>query len=178
MEDAGVPLSYDARKGHYVITPAALNGFLSLSADELVALLWAAYVSPLSGSPVTGPLVHQGIAKVLTQVPARVREEAANLLHSATQKFSDTTWPEGKAEVFHAIMTALRRKRSLRVIYHQAHEGEGATPIRTKIIPTRLVAARGGWHLIGRSSWHRKVCDFDIRNVAHAEQVGEAEGVS
>jgi hypothetical protein len=42
------------------------------------------------------------------------------------------------------------------------------------VAPYRLVASAGGWRLIGRSSFHRKVRSFELRQILRAEVTTDA----
>jgi predicted DNA-binding transcriptional regulator YafY len=176
LRDAGISLTRNSRKSGYIVGCHVRMEPTRLSDEELLALLMAAHVSVLSRAPQIGGLVHRAVRKLLGQASANCREEAANLLNSVVRQPSFIPWPEGKKNICSTIMLALRHKQPLRIVYHPGHKTRG--PVRTKITPDHLVVSEATWHLVGRSSWHRRTCKFDIGLIQHAEQIDEIPTVN
>jgi len=168
LTEAGVPILYDTKKRGYLLKHDFTFRISQLSNDELTALLLAAHIFSLSCAREIGRPVRQAVNKLMAQIPTFLREGIANLLNSVSGKPSPSLWPQGSQPAIAEILTAIRQKRQIRVIYRSE---EKSTPsLCTKITPQCLVAAPGRWYLIGRSSWHRKVLRFDLRHIRHAEQ--------
>ena len=119
-----------------------------------------------------GHPVHQAIGKLLAQTPAILREDIAGLLDAVKGKPSPALWPQESHAAVTEILTAIRQKRAVRIVYRSA-EQQAAT-IHTKITSHHLVAVGEHWYLVGRSSWHRKVFHFDLRHVRSVQQITES----
>jgi predicted DNA-binding transcriptional regulator YafY len=174
LKQAGVPLAYDPEKCGYSLhfhTPFHIK-LSPISDDELAAMMLAAHIFSLSCVGELNHLIGQAIRKLLLQVPANLREEVANLLNSVSSDPLPVPCPTGSQRVIYELFAAIRQKRPIRIVYDS--ENEPIRPIRTKVTPRQLAAIDGSWHLIGRSSWHRKVYRFDLQHILIAEQVKDA----
>ena len=169
LTKSGIPVCYDSKRRGYILQTYSNVFTRGLSSDELIALLLAAHIFSLSCDHKISRSIHQAIGKLLGQTPAVLREEIAGLLKSVSGKPSTTLWPRGSRPVVAEILTALRQKRHIRIVYHPSEES--ARPLQTKVTPHQLVAAQGHWYLVGRSSWHRKVWRFDLRHIHQAEHL-------
>ena len=169
LEKSGIPVRYDPqRRGHVLLYPMDLS-ISKLSSDELTSLLLAAQVFSLSCVPQISRALHQAIGKLLAQMPILFREEISHLLNSIRGDLSSPSWSEGQQSIVAEILTALRQKQQIRIIYDS--EETTCAPLHTKVTPNGLMISEGCWYLIGRSSQHRKVFRFDLRHIRMAEQV-------
>jgi predicted DNA-binding transcriptional regulator YafY len=173
LKDAGIPVWYDRTSRSYGLSPAFQIRTSPISPDELAAVMVAAHVFSLACAGELGDLVRQAIGKLLVQAPAGIQWELANLLHAITGDAADAPDATGPPRAIYEIFLALRQKRPLRIVYDSKQET--VRPLRTKVTPEQLVAAQGAWHLIGRSSWHRKVHRFDLRHILSTEPITVAE---
>jgi predicted DNA-binding transcriptional regulator YafY len=171
LEEAGIPTRYDPHKGGYVLQHHFNVGISKLSGDELTTLLLAAHIFSLSCVREISHPLQQAISKLLAQMPMSFRETMGNLLNSIRGVPSSTLWPGGPQAVVAEILSAISRKRQVRIVYDPP-EGDAA-PIRTKVTPDCLMTCEGRWYLVGRSSWHRKVHRFDLEHLQVAGQVDE-----
>jgi predicted DNA-binding transcriptional regulator YafY len=172
LKDAEIPILFDPQQGGHIAHAQGPVPLPRMTVDEWIALFWAGHLFALSSDVEIGSLVHQALGKLMSQAPAAVRKEAANLLGSVKGKPPGTIWPDSNPEIFATILKAIRQQKPLRIVYHQP---QGAPLLRTKLAPCRLSACEETWHLIGHSSWHRKVCNFDVRRIQHAEQAEDVE---
>ncbi len=172
MAASGMPVCYDAGRRGYVLRMHSNIRAPGLSNDELATLLLAAHIFSLSCDREISRPIRQAIGKLLGQGPAVVREEISALLNAVGGIPAATLWPRGSQRVIKEILTALRQKRYIRIVYHPPDKS--ASSLRTKVTPHQLMAAEGHWYLIGRSSWHRRVCRFDLRHIRWAEQTDSA----
>lgn len=169
MAQSGIPVYYDAKRRGYILQTHSNVCASGLPGDELTALLLAAHIFSLSCELEVSRPIHQAIGKLLAQAPAALREEIAGLLKSVGGKPSTTLWPQGARTVVAEILMALRQKGHIRIVYQPSDES--APPLQTKVTPHQLVVAQGNWYLVGRSSWHCKVCRFDLRHIRRAERI-------
>ena len=172
LAEAGIPTSYDAKKHGRTLAHHSCIRASILSNDELTALLLAAHVFALSCSPEVGHPVHQAVGKILAQTPAILRHDISSLLDAVNGKPSPALWPQESQAAVAEILTAIRQKRAVRIVYRTARQPSAA--IRTKITSHHLVAAGRHWYLVGRLSWHRKVFRFDLRHIRSAQQINES----
>lgn len=172
LAEAGIPTSYDANKRGHILDHGFHICASRLSHDELTTMLLAAHIFSLSCGPEVSRPIHQAIGKVLTQVSATFREDIASLLSSVKGNPSSASWPEGSQSVITEILTALRHKQPIRIVYHPPQQT--ASAIHTKITAHRLIATGRQWCLVGRSSWHRKMFRFDLRHIRSVQQIGES----
>jgi predicted DNA-binding transcriptional regulator YafY len=162
---SGIPVRYDSKKQGHIVAACSDVCMPELSSDRLVALLLAAHIFSLSCDEDISRPIHQAIGTLLSRAPLALREEVAGLLKSIGGKPSAIGWPQGSRPIVGDILTALRQKRQIRIVYYSPTE----LGVQTKITPRQLVAAQGKWYLVGRSSWHRKVRRFDMSHIREAE---------
>jgi len=172
LGEAGIPVYYDANKRGYVLHNHVQVRTSDLSSEEITALLLAAHVCSLSFVGEFGQPIRQAISKLLAQMPSASREDIVGLLSSVEGKPSFNILPQGTPAVVAEILSALSRKRPIRIEYCSADEA--TPPLTTKITPQRLIAYRGNWYLVGQSSWHRKVFRFDLRHIRRVEQTEDS----
>ncbi len=168
LGEAGIPIRYDSQKGGHVLQDHFNLCVSKLSGDELTALLLAGHIFSLACVREISRPLHQAISKLLPQIPISFRENMVNLLSSIRGIPSSRLWPGGPQSVVAEILSAISQKQQVRIVYDPP-EGT-AIPVRTKVTPNCLIASEGHWYLVGRSSWHRRVCRFDLRHVCCAEQ--------
>gem|GEM_PF-5648784 len=65
-----------------------------------------------------------------------------------------------------AIITAIRQQHQVRLALDNSARWGTTT---TKVSPYRLVASSNQWLLVGRSSFHRKTCSFDVGDIRSIE---------
>ena len=172
LKKAGIPIWYDQARHGYSLSPACQIKTSPLSPDELAAVMVAAHVFSLSCGGELGSLVRESMGKLLVQTPASIQGELVNLLQAIIDDMPATPDAISSPPAIREIFLAIRQKRQIRIVYDS--EDEIVRPVRTKVIPQQLVATQGSWYLIGRSSWHRKVCRFDLRHILSTEQVASS----
>jgi predicted DNA-binding transcriptional regulator YafY len=172
LTESGIPVCYDSRRRGYILRTCPSICTRGLSSDELTVLLLAAHICSLSCEHEISRPIRQAIDGLLSQAPVTVREETANLLRSVGGKPATTLWPPGLQSVVTEILTALRQKGQIRIVYHPS--GKSAPPVQTKVTPHQLVTAQGHWYLVGRSSWHRRVHRFDLRSIRQADCLADS----
>jgi predicted DNA-binding transcriptional regulator YafY len=172
LEESGIPISYDIKKGGYVVLQPYSPSISKLSNDELTALLLASHIFSISCVREISQHVHQAISKLLAQMPNFFRKNMGNLLSSIRGIPSATLWPRGSQAVITEILSAISQKGQVRIVYEPAETA--TTPFHTKVTPNYLLVSEGHWYLIGRSSWHRKEYRFDLEHIRTVEQIANA----
>jgi predicted DNA-binding transcriptional regulator YafY len=173
LAEAGICVFYDTKRCCHAIRRDPDLRAAKLLPEELMALLLSAHIFSLSCSAEVGRPLRQAVGKLVAQTPMALRAEIMNLLTSVSGRPLPTLWPRASQSVIGEILAAIRSDNPLRIVYRT--DDESASAVHTKISAHRLVATDGRWYLVGRSSWHRKVCRFDLQHIRHA---GQAESSS
>lgn len=166
LRDIGIPVQFDQQKSGYVIVAQFRLKVSQLSEDELTLLVWAAHTSPVARSGKLEKAVTQAISKLLSQVPPKLRTEATNLLRYCEVAANLELPSADDQERCLQILAAIRQQRQIRLTY-QANDDDA--PLQTKVAPYRLVLSADGGRLVGRSSWHRNVHSFLLRQIVGIE---------
>ncbi len=178
LRDIGIPISYDdVRDGYYVPAGQRLPQVSGLNEDELIMLVLAAHLSLSQLVPETACTVREATAKLLGTCSERTRLEVSNLLNVCTADFlcddPGTAAPASSGDhfVLQSILNAIRQNRQIRISLAGPSLG---LAVQTKIAPYRVVVSTDRWLLIGRSSFDRKTCSYDIRNIQKVEITEES----
>ena len=166
LEEAGIPIRYDAEVGGHLIDYHFNLKATQLSDNELTALLLAAKISSFTLGQEFTSAINQAIYKLLTNFPNHIREELVNFLKACVIDLPIQLPLVGDQEVYSAIVKAIRKKLKIRITYDSPEDGH---IYRTKLSPYRLVASPEGWCVIGRSSMHREILRFEFQQIRHAE---------
>jgi predicted DNA-binding transcriptional regulator YafY len=162
LEAAGVSIEFDSKRACYrVCTDGTAVPYLT--DDELTALAVAANLSPLTACCTLGLRARQGLAKVVAKAKPSLRQQLQNLQDYLVAK---PYLPPGKEGILRLIISALTDARQVRLTYESQ---PGKPPLRTKVAPFRMLVLPRQWVLVGRSSYHRKTCEFDLARVLTAE---------
>jgi len=164
LEDAGVPIRYDAEKGGHIIDRLFDLKAANLLDDEMIALLIGAQVSANVLGQEFGSAVNQAISKLLTHLPSHVRDELANLSKACVVDLPVLLHLNGSQKVHGVIITAIRKRLRVRIAFDTPDNLN-----RTCLSPYRLIASQDGWSVIGRSSLHRRILRFNLQEIRHAE---------
>jgi predicted DNA-binding transcriptional regulator YafY len=164
LEDAGIPIRYDAEQGGHIIDHLFDLKAATFLDDEIIALLIGAQLSANIIGQEFGSTVNQAISKLLTHLPNRVREESANLSKACVVDLPGLLHLNGSQKVHGVIIKAIRKRLRVRITFGTTDDSS-----RTCLSPYRLIASQDGWSVVGRSSLHRKVLRFDLKQIRHAE---------
>jgi predicted DNA-binding transcriptional regulator YafY len=167
IEQAGITLRYDPLEGCRIAQSPRVDLYAQLHGNELVMALLALRIVGMSSDPPAREMLEESLSRILARVPNCLHVEMRNVLNSIVVMDEPALrWPTARDDVFAEILMAFRRRLQLRLRY----EGE-SSPICCKVDPSRLVASRETWYLVGRSSWHRAVYRFDLRYITQAARV-------
>jgi predicted DNA-binding transcriptional regulator YafY len=164
LEDAGIPVRYDAEKGGHVIDHLFDLKATNFLDDEIIALLIGAQLSANILGQEFSSVVNQAISKLLTHLPNRVREELVNLSKACVVDLPGLLHLNGSQKVCSVIIKAIRRRLRVRITFDTTDDFN-----RTCLSPYRLIASQFGWSVIGRSSLHRQILRFSLQQIRHAE---------
>lgn len=171
LEEAGIPIWHEPHKGGYIVGCRLTPCSSRLSDKELTVLLLAAHIFSFSCGRETCRPLHQAISKLLAELPCDSRENVGNLLNSIRSSPACALWPRGSQAVIAKIFSAISRKRAVRIVY--TLPGRTAVPLQTKVNPDYLMVSEKNWQLVGRSSWHRKVCHFNLEYIRDVQEIDD-----
>jgi len=171
LRRAGLPLRYDPKKGGYLVgSNTGLKAvFSKFHPEELAILALAASTSVFASTQHYYRVVNQALGKLLMTMPEASREAATRLLRMCVVDHSFAALSEREDTVRSGIVTAIRWQRRIRITYRAVDESSAVTTQCTSVAPYRLVASSDGWCLIGRSSFHRGVRRFALKQIQQAE---------
>lgn len=171
LRDLGVAISFDENADGYFLTPGPLQAVTkSLDRDQLKTLLLAGHLSALQLVPETSNSIRDATTSLLGGFSPDLRDELSNLLNACVLDLDVHSAP-GRGNVLDTIFAAIRLQRQVRVQVAVEDAGE---LLQTKIAPYRLRISPDHWRLVGRSSYHRSVCAFDVRLIETAELTEES----
>jgi len=122
LEEAGIPRCFDKSRGGHVLAPHFRTKPSGLTDDELVALLLAARLSPLSSGRKLGSAICMATNKLLARAAKPAKDEIARLLESVDVEPSDAASSATDERVVLEFIEAIGQGRRLHVIY-QPHTG-------------------------------------------------------
>jgi proteasome accessory factor B len=166
LEDAGIPIRFDAEKGGHVIDHLFDLKAANFLDDEIIALLIGAQVSANILDREFGSIINQAISKLLTHLPNHVREELVNVSKACVVDLTDLLHLDGNHRVYSVIIKAIRKRLRVRITFDPP---ENNIFNRTCLSPYRLIASQDGWSVIGRSSLHRTILRVGLQQIHDAE---------
>ena len=117
LEDAGIPIRYDAEKGGHIIDHLFDLKAATFLDDEIIALLIGAQVSANILDREFGSIVNQAISKLLTHLPNHVREELVNVSKACVVDLPDLSHLDGNHKVYNVIIKAIRKRLRVRITF-------------------------------------------------------------
>lgn len=172
LEDAGILVRFDSARGGHLIEPHFRRNSSSLTSEEIVLLALAAATSVFSQVEEFAGIINQSVDKLVAQAPEEQRRQAVNLLRTCQVEVPAQMPMSDDDGVLRQIVRAIRLGRRIRIRYRLA-AGLRQAIESTCVAPYRLVASARGWQLFGRSSHHRKVRSFPLRQILRVEITDE-----
>jgi predicted DNA-binding transcriptional regulator YafY len=168
LRDMGLPVRFDEEQGGFSLEgEVAIAKDARVTRDEWFVLLLAAHLSLAAAVPDVASAVRQATAKLLGTLVADDRQKLCQVLNACSVDLP----PAKPNEHVNTIITAIRNQEQIRLgLGNVEHWGTSTT----KVSPYRLVAASDHWLLVGRSSFHRKTCSFDVGDIQSVEMTGES----
>jgi len=175
LRDAGIRLSFDARRRSYRLTPPNdLAVMPELDVDELTTLVTAVHLSMLQRIPSCRELLRQTTNKLLAGSPYHVRHSVTRLADSCAVDTPAQECSPHAVSIVNQVLLALRQRHVLEIRLLPSHP-DG--PLDTKLATYQVLANCSTWQITGRSSHHRAVKTFDPRNIAEAEVTDEVYAI-
>jgi predicted DNA-binding transcriptional regulator YafY len=169
LKDAGISVQFDDNRGTHRVYADYPIKVSRLQREELECLVAAACTSPLANLPKTRDMLVGALAKLVNQASSCLRNDLATLVKSCSVLPSSKEAAKIDEGDLHKILTALSQNKAIRIVPVSAIHF-----LQTKFTPYRLIASSAGWHLLGRSSWHRRLIRIGLHNIKTVEILDEA----
>jgi predicted DNA-binding transcriptional regulator YafY len=162
---------FDVKNSQYRMAPHFGHTAPKLESKELLAILFAAHVSPLMADSKLSIDVRQAMRKLLEKAKPAERTEIVDLLAVCTVQGSVLTSddsaspPLGGPDVLITLLQALAGKS---VVHMTFDDGSSTSAVETVLAPLRLTIADDRWTVEGYSSLHQRHHSFILSHIAHA----------
>ncbi|WP_197442560.1 helix-turn-helix transcriptional regulator [Lignipirellula cremea] len=169
LREAGFPVSLNPDHGGYqLVRGSRLLDPRSVSVEDLALMVAAAKLSFLNGSPEIRAELENACARLLRATPEAAHQELSGLSRACGIRGVESP---GSWFTLRTLLLAIRQKRQVRIRYDQ----RGASRlVETKVAPYFLIAASGGWKLVGRSSLDRSEREFSLKAIQEIELTEDA----
>lgn len=175
LRDAGIEFCFDDATRCYRLAPRDdLLMIPALDADELTTLIAAVRLSMLQGVPNCRAALRQTTNKLLAQSPFPIRHGVTLLAGSCVIETPADRYAPHTTRVLHLVLQALRQRKWLCLHLGASHP---EAPLQTRLAIYQVLVDAHAWHVTGRSSYHRDVRTFDVRDIAEAELADEVYAI-
>lgn len=168
LQEAGIPLHYDAARRTYVIEPGAQLLSVPFTLPEIIAIVLAkdAMLSE-AGAEYQVPL-RSAFERITSLMPKRFRNEIAGVsqavsFHAGTHRdYSQAPWTD--------LMTAARSHEVLEIDYHALSTDAVTT---RRIDPYAIVHRAGFWHVVAYCHLRNEIRTFAVDCIRSARATGQ-----
>ena len=176
IRDAGVSIFFDATYDAYRLHDQSRNAPLPRFQEEaLMKLVLVAKLSYLNGFGDYAESVRESLAQLLAPYPAETKSRIARLIHGCSIVDAGTNYQPLTREMIKAVFQAIAQQQQIRMlvegeeIEHLEHITMEGSAAWTKFSPYQVLLATNGWSVVGRSSLHRDVREFDVQNIQNIQ---------
>lgn len=171
LEGAGIPYFYDTKTNGYSVRRDFFLAPVQLTLDEALAL--AALAEQVGGNdqvPFTRS-ASRAISKVRSQLPTGIRTELDKIVDHVAIKLAAAMPPEGVADVYQAMKSAITNRQRLRCEYESA---SGKTDGRDfEFAPYSLLFNQRAWYVLGHHAGHDEVRCLKLNRFSQIQPTGE-----
>lgn len=157
-----MPLEFNSRSKRYSIPSGSFGPPSDLTAEEALSL-WA-----LANSVGNHPQLpfheaaRSGLKKLLKQLPVGVRRKFQKMTRSIYFRPLRVSDVASKTATFNTLLDAIDSRQSVEIVYSSLYEWETIT---TTIDPYTLAFYEHSWYVVGRSSIHHEVRNFNLMRI-------------
>ncbi len=157
LQGAGIPYFYDDEKKCYSIRRDFFLPPVQLTLDESLALAaLAEHVGGAEQIPFT-KAAGRAITKIRGQLPAKIRDELERLDDRVSIKLAAAAPPEGMADVYETVRTALSSRKALRCKYDSMTNGKVTDKNAFLFRPYTLLFNQRAWYVLGYHAGRKEV---------------------
>lgn len=166
LRELGVPIDFHENADGYGVSGGSIRAVTkALDRDQLETLLLAGHLSALQAAPGFAASIRDATANLLGKFSPTLRGELSNLFNSCVIEM-DSSVPPPDSRILSTVLTGIRTQHQIRLTLRPNGAQER---LRTKVAPYQLRFSPDQWRLVGRSSYHRSVCTFDVESIEAAE---------
>jgi predicted DNA-binding transcriptional regulator YafY len=170
LRDAGVPLEFNAKAQRYFIRSTSLVPPTEFNAEEALTLVaLATELGRNQGLPFYDAAYNAAL-KLQHSLPAPLQQGVRRIVRAITIRPTRPGYLTGKAGIYQQLVAAIEKRRVVQVDYESLTEWEDIT---TKLRPYQLLFSQHSWYVIGRSSLHREVRNFNLARIQSLETLAE-----
>jgi predicted DNA-binding transcriptional regulator YafY len=171
LRNAGISVHFsEDTEGYTVLPPRSSVRPPRLDDEELAILFASVQLSPLEAITGLGNSAHESMAKMLSSLPDTTRIEMSRLLSSFSTDFAESALNASKVDTLRVIFESVRKRRQIRI---EVEDAETQSLIQTKVATYRISYTSGRWQIVGRSSFDRATCTFDVDKITRIELIDE-----
>jgi len=162
LRQAGVPVKFDRKAQRFHIPGASYLPPTDFTAEEALSLLALAAEHGRKPRLPLYEAAFSAAAKLEASLPTSLRNELRGTTRAIKIRLNQASHLTGKASIHHQLVSAIEKRRVVRIEYESFTEWERIT---TKLRPYQLLFSRRSWYVIGRSSLHREVRMFNLTRI-------------
>lgn len=173
IRDAGIPIEFDFETSTYSLHGKQAQSVPTprLAPDDLAKLAISVQLSELSGCSSDFDFsIRESLSRLLGDYPPDVRGPIRRILNSCRVAPLRREHSPAAHRLLEAVLAAIGRRRQVTL---EVEDEMGATR-RTRFSPYWVEVDTGEWRFTGRSSAHRGVRSFSLRQVRGAHLTEEA----
>mgnify|MGYP006096110999 FL=1 len=148
--------------------------------EDLMKLVLVVQLTYLNGFEDYVQTVREVLARLLAGYPQETKERIARIIHGCSIVDPGITYDGLTREMIKAVFKSISRQQQIRMLVsgepleqfqHIAMEGSA---IWTKFAPYQVLLASNRWSVVGRSSLHRGVKEFDIQHIQNIQYTDDS----
>ncbi|MEC9004099.1 MAG: HTH domain-containing protein [Planctomycetota bacterium] len=181
IRNAGVSIFFDTTHDAYRLHEQSRSVPLPrFQEEDLMKLVLVVQLTYLNGFEDYVQSVREILARLLAGYPQETKDRIARVIHGCSVVEPGITYEGLTREMIKAVFESISRQQQIRMLVsgepleqfqHIAMEGSA---IWTKFAPYQVLLANHGWSVVGRSSLHRGIREFDIQNVQNIQYTDDS----
>ena len=173
LESAGIRVIYHPDRQGYRLAGECFLHPLQLDEQEALALQLLSHLHPWTHPFVSIGLARCVVDKVIQTLPEGLRERVTEVGDLFVGDPTIAELPPDRKGVYEAIWAAVRRRRKVRLAYHE----QPSDAVSTKLSIYRIAHIDSAWSVVGPSTWHREIHLFRIPGIQHVELTDETYAI-
>jgi proteasome accessory factor B len=173
LQAIGVPYHYDTKTGGYTIEPEFFLPPADLNLREALSLLLLAHkVSNQVQLPFKRSVLLAAL-KIENNLPTEIKQYCKTALRNISTGVNARAPVRQNAQfdsIFAQLQESIAKKRKVNICYYPFFE---SGVIETELCPYRLFYNNQKWHVLGRSSLHKKVRTFELNCIRELKTTEE-----
>ena len=176
IRDAGVSIFFDSTHDAYRLHEQSRSASLPRFQEaDLIKLVLVAQLSCLNGFEDYTQSVRESLSRLLGSYPQETKSRIARLIHGCSIVDTGVSYSPLTREMIKAVFQAIANQQQIRMLIEGeeladfSHITREGSAVWTKFAPYQVLLATSGWSVIGRSSLHRGVKEFDVQDIQNIQ---------